>query len=318
MALLLLLCLPALALAQSGDGYEMKRSKVAGGGGYTLIGGFSVPQCPMASAPHAEMIDTEINAKNRYVSILGGDAGRSQAIRLRFVDLPPPFDVWNFANLGTNFFVGEPFKLCENSGQTRRQVLLDQGEDCAPAGGLSREWFWAAPLVCDKGAANFMDWHGRCDGDTCVAGLNIGSSCTIDDDCQDVVHLYHEGLVPDGVYDVQAIVDGCSLQEESSYSTPLSVTQGKWGDVCGPGPGGVCTAVADGMVDITQDVVGLLDKFANINDIQKARADIEPGDNGINNGPDFKVNIARDVLFALEAFSGFPYPFEPGDPCRPG
>ncbi len=98
----------------------------------------------------------------------------------------------------------------------------------------------------------------------------------------------------------------------------MRIVQAKWGDICGPGPGGVCTGVADGSADVAQDVVGLLDKFANINAIQKARADIEPGDNGINNGPDFKVNIARDVLFALEAFSGFPYPFTPGDPCGPG
>lgn len=107
------------------------------------------------------------------------------------------------------------------------------------------------------------------------------------------------------------------LQEEGSFSTPLTMTQGKWSDICGPGPGGICTGVADGAADVAQDVVGLLDKFANKNAIQKARADIEPGDNDINNGPDFKVNIARDVLFTLEAFQGFPYPFTPGDPCGP-
>ncbi len=78
-----------------------------------------------------------------------------------------------------------------------------------------------------------------------------------------------------------------------------------------------CTGVADGSPDVAQDVLGLIGKFANINSLPKSRADIEPGDNGINNGPDFKVNIARDVLFALEGFQGFPYPFTPGDPCGP-
>ncbi len=29
-------------------------------------------------------------------------------------------------------------------------------------------------------------------------------------------------------------------------------------------------------------------------------SDVEPGNNGSNYGPNFKVNIARDVLFALE------------------
>ena len=42
-----------------------------------------------------------------------------------------------------------------------------------------------------------------------------------------------------------------------------------------------------------------------------------PGDDGINNGPDFKVTIAGDALFALDAFTGFAYPFTPGDPCAP-
>ena len=33
---------------------------------------------------------------------------------------------------------------------------------------------------------------------------------------------------------------------------------------------------------------------------------------------DFKVNVANDVLFALEGFRGGSYPFVPGDPCGPG
>ena len=34
--------------------------------------------------------------------------------------------------------------------------------------------------------------------------------------------------------------------------------------------------------------------------------------------PDFMVNVSRDVLFALEAFQGFSYPFTPGNPCAAG
>lgn len=96
------------------------------------------------------------------------------------------------------------------------------------------------------------------------------------------------------------------------------MTQAKWDDICGPGPGGACTGGPDGSADVAQDVVGLLDKFANISSLPKSRADIEPGDNGINNGPDLKVNVANDVLFALDAFAGAPYPFTPGNPCSPG
>lgn len=87
---------------------------------------------------------------------------------------------------------------------------------------------------------------------------------------------------------------------------------------CGLGPGGVCTGGPDGSVDVAQDVVGLLDKFANINALPKAMTDFEPGNDRIHDGPDLKVNISRDVLDALEAFGGLPYPFEPEGPLPCG
>ena len=139
-----------------------------------------------------------------------------------------------------------------------------------------------------------------------------------------MIHVSHEGIVPSASeesrtrYDVQVIAESSEVANESSYSTALQKTTCMWGDICGTGPGGVCTGPADGRADVAQDVVGLLDKFANINALPKAMADLEPGDNGANNGPDLKVNISRDVLYALEAFSGFSYPFTPGDPCGPG
>jgi hypothetical protein len=91
------------------------------------------------------------------------------------------------------------------------------------------------------------------------------------------------------------------------------MTQSRWGDICGPGPGGACSAQADGVVDVTNDVLGVLDKFANLSDLQKVRADIEPRD------LDMMVNVASDVLYTLSAFGGAPYPFVPsgGPPCGP-
>ncbi len=65
-------------------------------------------------------------------------------------------------------------------------------------------------------------------------------------------------------------------------------------------------------------MLGVLDTFANVDNLQKARADLEPGDDGASNGPDFKVNVANDVLYCLDAFTGAPYPFAPGSPCVPG
>jgi hypothetical protein len=231
---------------------------------------------------------------------------------VRFVNLPSPFHVWNFANTGQDFFAGVPREVCENSGKG----LETDPADC-PAS-LPTRTFWAAPLVCDKQGAHVMDWHGWCNVGTCVGGLKEGAPCGLDDDCVEYVHFYHEGLIPGGIYDIQVVDNACSLQDEGGYSAPLTMTQAKWGDVCGPGPGGACSGVADGTVDVTNDVLGVLDKFANVNDLQKARADLEPGDDGTNNGPDFIVNVANDVLYCLDAFTGAPYPFSPDDPCGVG
>ncbi len=105
----------------------------------------------------------------------------------------------------------------------------------------------------------------------------------------------------------------------NSYTVALTITQAVWGDVCGPDmvQGLSCAAPPDGVADVTNDVLGVLGKFTNTFPLQKSRADLEPGDDGIHNGPDFKVNVTNDVLFALGAFTGASYPFVPGDPCEP-
>ena len=271
-----------------------------------------------------------LNVKNRYLSVTAGDPGLSQLIRVRFASLPPPFNLWN----GMEFFVGEPLQVCENSAQGRDVPI----GDCAPVAGLERNWFWAAPLECSNEDAHSMDWHGQCIDGTCVGGLKRAldgvspAGCSVDGDCVEYVHLYHEGLVPSwmavptGPIDVPAeyeiqVVDGACADWDVFYSDPLVMIQSGWGDVCGPGPGGACSGASDGVVDMQNDVLGVLDKFANVNDLQKARADLEPGDDaltgGTNNGPDFLINVANDVLYALEAFTGSPYPFPPGNPCAP-
>ncbi len=256
-----------------------------------------------------------VNIKNRFISLTTNalDAGVNKAMRLTFKSLPPPFDVWD----NMVFFVGQPREVCENSGKG----LETPAQDCP--GALPTDTFWAAPLVCDKGQAHYMDWHGWCNAGTCVGGLKSGTSCVTDDDCVEYVHIYHEGLIPSlhpddpATYDIQVVDRTCDDQDEASYSVALTMIQSRWGDVCGPGPGGACSGASDGIVDVANDVLGVLDKFANLNNLQKARADLEPGDfnEADNNGPDFKVNVANDVLFCLAAFTGSPYPFSPGNPC---
>ena len=266
------------------------------------IGGNGVPdECEglVPDPPEAEMFGEELdklNSKNRYLSFTAGDPGQDQGIRVTFVDLPLPFDCWN----GMKFFVGRPKRICENAGQTTPpQPRNPPNYGCGPAPGLDPPWLWAAPLVCEPEQAHLGDWSGY-----------------------GVVHVYHEGIVPSGVYDIQVIDAACPLQAASAYSAPLTMTQARWGDVCGPGPGGACSGVPDGVVDVPNDVLGVLNKYTNTNDLQKARADLEPGDDaiyaGTNNGPDLIVQVSNDVLEALAAYGGAPYPFLPGDQCAPG
>lgn len=260
-------------------------------------------ECFSSSPPVAEMLNPpplegtgdvlaatgpgEVNVKNRFVSIMAGDPGRIQAIRVTFVSLPSPFDIWN----GMQLFAGQPIQVCENSGQGPTVPIAD----CGHTGGILQDWFWAAPLVCHMADAHLDSWS-----------------------TYGVIHLYHEGLVPEGVYEVQVVDSVCSLQQEASYSDPLTMTQARWADVCGPSDAGSCTTTPDGTVDTTNDILGLLGKFENTFPVQKARADLVPGDNGMNNGPDFLVTVANEVLLAIEAFTGAPYAFVPGEPCEPG
>jgi hypothetical protein len=220
-----------------------------------------------------------------------------------FEDLPIPYDSWN----STQLWVGQPREVCENSGQG----LGVPPALCGP--GLPTDTFWAAPLVCEKAEAHYMDWHGQCDMGACVGGLEPGKECLVHDDCRIKVALHHEGVIPSGLYRIQVIGDDCQNELEDDYSDPLMMLQSRWGDVCGPTGAGACTGQAEGIVDVTNDVLGVLDKFANLNNLQKARADLEPRET------DFKINVANDVLFTLAAFGAAPYPFLPSGPppCGP-
>lgn len=220
-------------------------------------------------------VEPSANPKNRYVSFEGGNTGERTAMRVKFANMPPPFD----ARSGETMWVGQPEETCENSGQG---IDVPAPQDCAPVVGPSPT-LWSATLQCEP---YYADW-------TAYGTVNV----------------YHASIVPGGTYAIQTIREGCGLTYEGNYSTPLSVTQALWGDVCGPSEAGACTAPADGVVDVTNDVLGLLAKFANTVALNKANADLEPAT------PDLKVNVANDVLYCLDAFLGSDYPFQPALPC---
>ncbi len=86
--------------------------------------------------PESALADTGFGTANRFLVIDIEGAG-SQAIRVTFTDLKPPYDSWN----GTEMWVQEPSTKCENSGQTT-----------PPCAGAS---FAAATLGC---TSHYMDW----------------------------------------------------------------------------------------------------------------------------------------------------------------
>ncbi len=145
--------------------------------------------------------------------------------------------------------------------------------------------FKSASLQCDP---FFMDWS--------TVGL---------------VHVFHEGIVPNSVYAVQSINSGCALDAEEAFSEALLLPTSRWRDAVGVFDGGAGLWTApNGTVDVTFDVVAILDKFKNAPTAPiKARADIQP------EPVDFKITIV-DVTRALDAFAGQQFPFVPGSvPC---
>ncbi len=217
--------------------------------------------CHMADTPQ---VDTTV-PKNRFISFIAGGAGVNQAVRVTFIDLPAPYDVFN----GMTMWVGQPRDVSEN------------GASVEPLPGFPN--FKAALLQCSPFFADF------------------GAMGTI--------HMYHEELVPDGIYEVQAIVETCDVSVEQNFSDPSVAFTSLWGDTIKD-----CTTVPcgppEGIINIV-DVSAILDEFVTAPDsIIKARADLEPG------CPDLVINIA-DALSALAGFQGLGYGFEPSseDPC---
>ncbi|MFQ5495882.1 MAG: fibronectin type III domain-containing protein, partial [Phycisphaerae bacterium] len=100
------------------------------------VNGNGVPdmcECPPA-VPQPEVVSI---AKNRYLSLSPGNVQQQTALRVTFVDLPPPFAALN----GSTAWVGAPEPVSENGGSI------------APIAGFAD--FNAATLSCTP---VFLDW----------------------------------------------------------------------------------------------------------------------------------------------------------------
>jgi len=164
-----------------------------------------------------------------------------------------------------------------------------------------RPIFWAAELGCEP---FYTDWS-----------------------VYDRVDVYNDVIIPDAVFEVQALRDdpSCSEKDEEDYSPELTVVMSACGDVvghcsalpCASEQGGAdCCSAPQGVVDFV-DVSAVIDKFRNLPCTpRKARADV------INSTvtmppPDRKVDFV-DCSCVVDAFRGDPCPL-PGppliDPC---
>ena len=94
-----------------------------------------------------------------------------------------------------------------------------------------------------------------------------------------------------------------SIVHAGMFRLHAMATQEKgWGDVSAVLPADCPRTPPDNSVDLVLDVIAVLAKFSNnFCAVLKSRADLEP------HSPDQLINIS-DVLQALNAFSGLPYP----------
>lgn len=197
---------------------------------------------------------------NRYLLFVSLDAVDLTALRVTFIDVPPPLDALN----GRSFWVGPPRQVSELGGSN---------DDTPPT-------FAAATLQC---APHFLDWG--------VLGR---------------INVFHEMIVPDGTYEIQAVHISCGVVDESGFSVPLPIATSLWGDLAGSFDAeNQVWSPSDGRVDIPFDIIAILDGFASGPTAPlKVRTDIEPAI------PDHKINIT-DATRALDAFSGVSFPFTP-------
>ncbi len=316
--------------AQSGDGYEMKRSKVAGGGGtttgggynlrgtmgehdagkmigggYTLIGGFSA--LPLPPVPPELPADANHHArKHRYLSIdPSTNAPNEVALKVEVAEM----------------------KRC--SGDLERACTVD--DDCeasVPGSGtcvqhadVGLSWWVQAPqqeqLGCIPGPCGDEDWFARVDAtpyfDTWTLNtLHIG-------DCE-VIPVATYGvracLAPDGIVCSEPVTVGTIRQPEIAPGF-----RGNSGDVVGPVEGtdsDLHFTPPDGFTNVVDVSAYVLTK-QNYGTASKPQAHptwIDLHGLGDGNPPQYILNVS-DLGLILKALVGDAWTDDPGN-MNPG
>jgi hypothetical protein len=167
---------------------------------------------------------------------------------------------------GDQWWVGTPYLVTESSGS--------DGPAPAPT-------MWAANLTC--AGPVYLDWS------------QYG-----------VVDILDAGIVPEGVYAIQAVADDCNTGDEDSYSVATPITNSAFCDVTGA----ICAAEPcsppQGVIDFT-DIGAVVEKFKNTpGALQKSRADVI-NSNATLAPPDKKIDFV-DISGCVESFRGSPPP----------
>lgn len=133
------------------------------------------------------------------------------------------------------------------------------------------------------------------------------------------IHVFHEGVVPGAVFDIQVIDEFCDSASDASFSGSLVLSTAIFGDVvdyCGvcdseSPPDCVNCTPPDGSVGIL-DVFAIINRFVSASGApRKPRTELEPACLDL-------VSTISDVLQGINGFAGLPYSFEPSadDPCQ--
>ncbi len=202
--------------------------------------------------------------KSRYLSFVPPPAVEPIAIRLKLVSLLNP---------SGGLPVGSP-DLSAFEGQTR--------------------WIGAP--------AEFTDSPNQ--GTTYFAANTSCNPVCLDWSAFDRVQIYGGEIVPNSIYEIQAIRCTCDVNVESDFSAPLTLTTSHWGDVTEQFLSEFAIVQPD-FVDITAIVAKFLDSPGAI---PKARTQLQP--NLVR--PDAPVDF-KDISADVGAFLNGVYPFT--GPC---
>ena len=148
-------------------------------------------------------------------------------------------------------------------------------------------YFTAAPLVCEADA----EWRDWSEAALIADGMPSG-----------LLHVYSEEIVPSSEYDAQVIDQACDTSDPACYSTALTITTARWGDVTSPYQ---VTSPPLSQPDFF-DVSAVIDKWQNTNAAAPitARADLDP------QIPNRGLNFF-DVSVVIDAWKSLAYPYHP-------